>query len=148
MASQMEDRRGCFGRLGATTWANRCALPMCHREEEERSTRKKEEEAAEQQQQHRRWRDGVVGVVDSGGRQLTGEWSRASRSSLVPSRPAFPRLASPSMSFFRGCCSTCPSPPPPPRHRYHMPARDVYVAIQCVGLRDRELHCARADLLV
>lgn len=64
MASQMEDRRGCFGRLGATTWANRCALPMCHREEEERSTRKKEEEAAEQQQQHRRWRDGVVGVVD------------------------------------------------------------------------------------
>lgn len=34
------------------------------------------------------------------GRQLTGEWSRASRSSFV--RPAFPRLASPSMSFFRG----------------------------------------------
>lgn len=81
------------------------------------------------------------------GRQLTGEWSRASRSSLV--RPAFPRLASPSMSFFRnsvagGCCSTRPSFP----RCYHMPICDVYVAIQCVSLRDRELYCARADLLV
>lgn len=73
-------------------------VPPWGREEKHEEKRRGGRRAAAEQQQHHRWRDEVVGRRR--GRQLTGEWSRASRSSLV--RPAFPRLASPSMSFFRG----------------------------------------------
>jgi len=90
----MEDRRGCFGRRDYVSQS--MALPMCHREGEQRKRWKKKKSQQQQQQQqqnrveqqqHRRWRD------TARGRQLTGEWSRASHSSLI--RPAFPRLASP-----------------------------------------------------
>lgn len=61
MASQMEDRRGCFGRHYVS---QPMALPMCHREGEQKGRwkRKKSQQQQQQQyraeqQQHHRWRD-------------------------------------------------------------------------------------------
>lgn len=91
MASQMEDRRGCFGR-------HYVSQPMCHREGENREgggkRRRASSSAQQQQQQNRAGATAASPMTGHGadGRQLTGEWSRAFRSSLV--RPAFPRLAS------------------------------------------------------
>lgn len=149
MASQMEDRRGCFGRHYVS---EPMALPMCHREGGQRRKRwkKKKSQQRQQQQQQRNRARSNSSITDDGtrrgGRQLTGEWSRASRSSLV--RPAFPRLASPLLRrpFFsadtrdggedaerRRLSSprrrAIAAPPPPPGY-----TRDVYVAIQCAGL--------------
>jgi len=44
MASQMENRRGCFGRRDYVSQP--MASPMCHREEEEKEEEKEEETAA------------------------------------------------------------------------------------------------------
>lgn len=105
MASQMEDRRGCFGR-------HYVSQPMCHREGENREGGGKRRRASsssssaqQQQQQNRAEATAASPMTGHGadGRQLTGEWSRASRSSLV--QPAFPRLARvsspPTSLFFR-----------------------------------------------
>ncbi|XP_012055486.1 PREDICTED: uncharacterized protein LOC105618564 [Atta cephalotes] len=54
MASQMEDRRRCFGRHDYVSQP--MALPMCHREGEQRRRwkKKKSQQQQQQQQQHHR----------------------------------------------------------------------------------------------
>lgn len=79
--------------VGTTTWASRWHC-RCATVKENRGGGGKRRRASSSSSSNSRTEQSNSSITDDGtrrgGRQLTGEWSRASRSSLV--RPAFPRL--------------------------------------------------------